>query len=155
MPLFNLNLISISKLINDLKCCVTFYLDSCVGLAMGKMIDSGIQFGGIYHISSPIKYSVHQVSQSSDLWHLHLDHPSFSRFKFLADQLHLNNALFSHNGSICQLAKQTRLSFPRSSITTHSAFDLLHCDVWRPNKIPTHSSLHFFLIIIDDFTRCT
>ena len=149
---------SITKLTNDLKCCLTFYPDSRVmqDLATGKMIGSSKQFGGHYHISSsPIKSSAHQVSQSFDLWHLHLGHPSFSRFKFLADQLHLNNATFSHNGSICPLAKQIRLSFPRSSITTHSAFDLLHCDVWGPNKIPTCSGLRFLLTIVDDFTRCT
>ena len=89
------------------------------------------------------------------MWHLCVGHPSFSRFKFLAEQLHLNNASYSHNCSICPLAKQTRLSFPRSSITTHSAFDLLHCDVWGPHKVPTHYGLRVFLTIVDDFTRCT
>ena len=80
----------------------------------------------------------------------------FSHFKFLDDQLHFNNAtFFFHNSSICPLTKQTTLSFPRSSITTHSAFDMLHCDVWGPHKIPTHSGLSFFLTIVDDFTRCT
>ena len=86
--------------------------------------------------------------------HLHLGHPSSSRFKFLADQLHLNNATLSRNYSICPLAKQTRLSFPRSSITTHSVFNLLHCDVWGPHKISTHSGLRFFLTVVDDFIRC-
>ena len=53
MPSFNLNMLSISKLTNDLKCCVTFYPDSCVmqDLATGKMIGLGKQFGGLYHIS--------------------------------------------------------------------------------------------------------
>ena len=149
---------SISKITTNLKCYVTFYPDSCVmqDLATGKMIGSSKQFGGLYHISSsPIKSSTNQVSQSSDLWHLCLDHPSSSRFKFLADPLHLNNATLSHNCSICPLAKQTRLSFPKSSITTHSAFDLLHCDVWGPYKIPTHFGLRFFLTLVGDFARCT
>ena len=104
----NLNLMFINKLTNDLKCFVTFYPNSCVmqDLTMGKMIRSGKKFGGLYHISlSPIKPSANEVSQSSDLWHLGLGHPSFSLFKFLADQLHLDNATFSHNGSICPLAK--------------------------------------------------
>ena len=120
------------------------------------MIGSSKQFGGLYHISSsPIKSSVNQVFQSYDFWHLRLGHPSFSHFKFLADQLHINNASLSHNCSICPLAKQTRLSFPRSSITTHSTFDLLHCDVWGPHKIPIHYGLRFFLTVVDDFTRRT
>ena len=72
VPSFNLNLMSISKLTND----------SCVmqDLATEKMIGSGKQSGGLYHISSsPIKSSANQVSQSSNLWHLHLGHPSPSR----------------------------------------------------------------------------
>ena len=62
---FNLNLMSISKLTNDLKCYVTFYPDSCVmqDMATGKMIGLGKQFEGLYHISSsPIKSSANQVS---------------------------------------------------------------------------------------------
>ena len=65
VPSFNLNLMSISKLTNNLNCYVTFYPDSCVmqDLATGKMIGSGEQFGGLYHISSsPIKSSANQVS---------------------------------------------------------------------------------------------
>lgn len=42
-----------------------------------------------------------------------------------------------------------------SSITTHAPFDLLHCDIWGPHKVPTHSGARFFLTIVDDFTRCT
>ena len=49
VPSFNLNLMSISKLTNDMKCYVTFYPDSCVmqDLATLRMIVSGKQFGGL------------------------------------------------------------------------------------------------------------
>jgi len=70
------------------------------------MIGLGKLFEGLYHISpSPIKSLAHQVSQSSDLWHLRLGHHSISRFKVLAEQLHLNHAIFSHNYNICRLTK--------------------------------------------------
>ena len=84
VPSFNLNLMSISKLNNDLKCYVTS-LDSCVmhDLAAEKMFGSGKQFGGLYHISSsPIKSSAHQISQPSDLWHLRLGHLLFLVLNF-------------------------------------------------------------------------
>ena len=71
VPSFNLNLMSINKLTNDLKCCVTYYPNSCVmqDLTTGKMIGSGKQFGGLYHISSSsIKYSTHQVSLICDIY---------------------------------------------------------------------------------------
>ncbi|KAJ8620514.1 hypothetical protein MRB53_029043 [Persea americana] len=69
-------------------------------LATGKMIGSGRQLGGLYYISpSQAKPAAYQVSQSSDLWHLRLGHPSPSRLKLLVDHLHLNNVSSSHESS--------------------------------------------------------
>ena len=66
------------------------------------------------------------------------------------------NLISIHNNySICLKAKQTRLPFPLSTIKCHSPFNLLHCDIWGPHKIPTHFGKRFFLTIVDDYTRCT
>jgi len=69
VPSFNLNLMSISKLTNDMKCYVTFYPDSCVmqDLATLRMIVSGKQFGGLclfLHLESNLqltKYLSHLI----------------------------------------------------------------------------------------------
>ena len=90
---FNLNMLSISKLTNDLKCCVTFYLDSCVmqDLVTVKMIGSGKQFGSLYHISSSsIKSYRHQGISISRFVAFTSRSFYFSRFKFLVDKLHVN-----------------------------------------------------------------
>ncbi|XP_075076494.1 uncharacterized protein LOC142163140 [Nicotiana tabacum] len=50
------------------------------------------------------------------------------------------------------VSHQTRLAFPLSNISTSAPFDLLHCDVWGPHKVPTHSGARYFLTIVDDFT---
>lgn len=34
-------------------------------------------------------------------------------------------------------------------------FELLHCDIWGPYKVPTHNGKKFFVTIIDDFSRYT
>ena len=49
VPSFNLNIMFINKLTNDLKCYVTLYPDSCVmqDLTTGKMIGLGKQFEGL------------------------------------------------------------------------------------------------------------
>lgn len=39
---------------------------------------------------------------------------------------------FINKCSICPLAKQVRLAFPISTITSHKPFDLLHMDFWGP-----------------------
>lgn len=34
-------------------------------------------------------------------------------------------------------------------------FDLIHCDIWGPFFTISYSGFKFFLIIVDDFARCT
>ena len=101
------------------------------------------------------KSVVFHVSQSSDLWHLCLGHPSFSRFKLLSHLLPDIHKELGNHCPICPQAKQTRLPFPKSSITTKFPFSLLHCDVWGPHKIPAHTGSRYFLTIVDDFSHCT
>ncbi|CAL2237480.1 unnamed protein product [Prunus armeniaca] len=60
-----------------------------------------------------------------------------------------------HVCDVCPLAKQTRLPFTHSSIESTTPFDLIHCDIWGPHKIPTHSGARYFLTIVDDFTCFT
>lgn len=97
----------------------------------------------------------YQVSLSSHLWHMRLGHPSPSRLRLASPLLPSKTTSFDNNCSVCPMAKQTRLPFQLSLISTKAAFDLLHCDIWGPHKIPTHSGARFFLTIVDDFTRCT
>ena len=123
---------------------------------MGKMIGSGKQHYGLYYMS-PLQRTPtsHQVSHSLNLWHMRLGHPSPARLKLVSSLLSSNNISYDNNCTVCPMAKQTRLPFPLSSILTHAPFDLLHCDIWGPHKVPTHSGACCFLTIVDDFTRCT
>lgn len=56
---------------------------------------------------------------------------------------------------ICAKARQTKLPFHSSSITSKHIFDLIHVDTWGPYKTPTHDSFKYFLTIVDDFSRET
>ena len=57
--------------------------------------------------------------------------------------------------TICPAARQTRKSFPSSTIKTTKPFQLIHIDVWGPYKHITHDGCNFILTIVDDFTRAT
>lgn len=122
VPSFHLNLMYVSKLTNALNCCAILFPNFCVlqDLATGKMIGSGEQCGGLYYMS-PLQRTPasHQVSQPSNLWHMHLGHPSPSRLKLVSPLLPSNNISFDNNCDVCPMAKQTRLPFPLSSISTH------------------------------------
>ncbi|XP_059315208.1 retrovirus-related Pol polyprotein from transposon RE1 isoform X2 [Lycium ferocissimum] len=64
----------------------------------------------------------------------------------VADHLHC---------TVCPLAKQTKLAFPLSSHVSHAAFELIHCDIWGPYRVPTHSNKRYFVTIVDDYSRYT
>ncbi|XP_019240254.1 PREDICTED: uncharacterized protein LOC109220255 [Nicotiana attenuata] len=51
------------------------------------------------------------------------------------------------------VAKQTKLPFQLSSTTTKSVFELIHCDIWGPYRVPTHDGKIYFVTIVDDHTR--
>ena len=64
--------------------------------------------------------------------------------------------LFSHDFcDVCPLAKQTRLSFHVSTISSAKPFELIHCDIWGPHKFFSYSGARYFLTIVDDFSRYT
>lgn len=120
------------------------------------MIGSRKQHGGLYYMPSLTRTpACNQASQASNLWHMRLGHPSPSRLKLAYSLLPTNNISCENYCTVCPMAKQTRLPFPLSSISTKASFDLLHCDIWGPHKTQTHLGARFFLTIVDDFTRCT
>jgi hypothetical protein len=92
---------------------------------------------------------------SSDLWHRRLGHSSSNRLQFLVDNSLKFNFDSSHKCEICPLAKQTRHTFPSSSISTSKCVSLIHCDIWGRYKTPSISGAFFFLTIVDDFYRFT
>jgi len=53
------------------------------------------------------------------------------------------------------LAKQSRLPFHSSVISSIKPFALIHCDIWSPYRHPSISGARFFLTIVDDFSCFT
>jgi len=56
-------------------------------------------------------------------------HPSPSHLRLGCPLLPSNTIFLDNNYSVCPMAKQTRLMFSLSSVTTKAPFDLLHCDI--------------------------
>ncbi|CAL9012537.1 unnamed protein product [Prunus brigantina] len=149
----------------------TDHITSSPNLLDLTTIDLGKQRGGLYYLvalasttlspkfrsSTAIAShpSCSHVTSSTDLWHRRLGHLSSSRLDFMAKNL-LNFPFKSNNAcDVCAPANHCRLPFSASSILSIRPFELIHCDIWGPYKIPSFSGAKSFLTIVDDYSRFT
>jgi hypothetical protein len=177
VPQFNINLISVQRLVKSLDCHFAFYLDHCSILQNSnqKMIGIAKKKGGLYVIESPVaacnfvfpvsgssnsNFSIcnvaSQVDKFSILWHNRLGHVSDMIHKSISVQFPFV-PFKSHSTpcDICHYAKQKRLPFPNSNTRSSHIFELLHVDIWGPNGIVSVNGHKYFLTLVDDFSRFT
>ncbi|KAH9750713.1 retrovirus-related pol polyprotein from transposon RE2 [Citrus sinensis] len=160
VPDFSFNLLSVSKITKSLNCAVIFFPDFCVfqDLVSKQMIGLGKEHNGLYYYYPTIFPTVlltQQQHSAFDLWHWRLGHPSASRLPYLAKSI--NNFSSSHDlfCHVCPLSKHTRLPFPNKNNRCNEPFDLIHVDIWGDYSVPSLSGAHYFLTIVDDYSRCT
>jgi hypothetical protein len=122
-----------------------------------KISVMGEQHGGLYlmdHFPTTFSSAV-SFGSHFDLWHWRLGHPAptlSSHFSNIDSSIKFSNKC---SCTVCPLAKQTRLQFSKSSITTIKCFELVHFDVWGPYNNAHSSGAKFFLTVVDDFSRST
>ncbi|KAK4388519.1 Retrovirus-related Pol polyprotein from transposon RE2 [Sesamum angolense] len=169
VPTFQSNLISVSKLSSTSKLRFTFLPSCCViqdrmtneVVAVAKQIKhlyilSNQSFDAAF-INSFLLDSSNFVSRviESDtlLWHKRLGHASLKVLEHIpAMKKEIKNAEIC---TVCPLAKQHRLPFHRSTSSSFKPFDLVHVDIWGPYHKPSLSNCHYFLTIVDDYSRAT
>ena len=126
------------------------------------MISLGEQRDGLCYLVSMNK--THKVNTikaastsntSSILWHKHLGNLSSSQLDLMAKKLLHFPFKQNNDCTVCALAKQIRLPFTTSSISSDKPFELIHCDIWGPFKVPSLSGAKYFLTIVDEFSRFT
>ncbi|KAL4310065.1 hypothetical protein GQ457_01G025390 [Hibiscus cannabinus] len=129
-----------------------------------QVIGKGEYYKGLYLLQLSSAKSDKLVSQSESVvnesvvlasWHDRLGHPSHSVLHSLKDVLPSVDFNKSNVCPICPLAKQKHLPFPVSVTVTQSPFEMVHCDIWGPYKMPTHDGFRYFLTLVDDYSRST
>lgn len=112
VPLFHVNLASVSKITHDSGLFLKFTFNTCVfqDPTSGKVIGSAKQHKGLYyfqdHQTSFIRSIGHRVEQNSLLWHKRLGYMSFLKLPLIKDSVSeslTSNSLFC---DICSLAKR-------------------------------------------------
>jgi len=92
--------------------------------------------------------------QGGALWHQRLRHPSYGSLSPLSSLygFEVNKGLCDCY-DVCHRAKQTRNSFSLSYSKAVWPFGLIHCDLWGRYHTPSYSGCHYFLCIVDDYSR--
>ncbi|XP_070004346.1 uncharacterized protein [Nicotiana sylvestris] len=72
------------------------------------------------------------------LWHYRLGHMPLSNMKKFSDVSVLSCFTHSTPCLICPMARQFKLPFPSSSISTKKIFELIHVDTWGPYEDPIY-----------------
>ena len=162
VPALTYNLLFVSQLLATNSFVVFFTNKLCIiqDLTLKNLIGAGVQFNGVY-VFQPVRahcfqaHKVAKVDNASLLRHRRLGHPSLKVLSLLPSLVGTSFSLCDLDCPICFMGKQPRNSFPLSSNKASDIFDLVHCDIWGPNKIPSTCNARYFLTIVDDFTRVT
>jgi len=104
---------------------------------------------GLYHYK-PFSTSVFhsQNIPDSTIWHQRLGHPSNSCIPktLCVSNQHLACDIYAR-------AKHTRLPFSLNTNKNTFCFNRISCDIWGGYPTASHSGAHYFLTIVDDFSR--
>ncbi|CAL1372799.1 unnamed protein product [Linum trigynum] len=161
VPEFKCNLLSVSRLTQENNVALIFLRDMCIiqDLHSRSVIGRGILRDGLYYLkilSSQEQFAFTadgKRSVSEDVWHNRLGHPSSSQFAQLSRLFSSVPSSVKGPCHSCFRAKQTRIPFPTSSIKTSDCFELIHVDIWGGYQVASLSGAHYFLTVVDDFSR--
>jgi len=88
--------------------------------------------------------------QVEDLWHQRMGHPSKEIMSVLLRSLNCSSHVDGQNKvcDVCFWAKQTRNYFPISDNKAKELFEIIHCDIWGPYRLPSSCGAHYFLLLL-------
>ena len=116
-----------------------------------KLIGAGRQRGGLYYLQKGNhQHATYAATSSMELWHQRLGHPSQDRFLNIPSLSHLQ---FKSDCLICPRVKGSRHPFGPSNKRSTFVFYLVHIDVWGLYHTRSSSGVHYFVTIVDDFSR--
>lgn len=141
------NLLSISRLTQDLNCVTKFLPHVCEFQALDsrKRIGNAEVSVGLYLLRAeenqrqPMKIACVVSSPSTNkdsdvmLWHYRLGHPNFLYLQKLYPSLFNKNSR-NFQSEICQLSKHTRNSYTIQPYKSSHPLSLIHSDVWGDSR---------------------
>jgi hypothetical protein len=155
----------LQNLLKKLKCWLIFINNFCFtqNLVQWRTIGVGEEKDDLFYLmktprrSSAVSRAYHASLKdpSTNLWHFRFGHLTSHRLSLLNNLIPFISIDSNKVCNICLLAKQKHLSFTISNKVSKFPFDLVHIDVWGPFSQQSISGSHYFLTIVDDFSRYT
>ncbi len=161
------NLISISQLC-DKGYDVTFKEDFCL---ITNAKDNSVLFVASRHenvytldfdkLSQQNVKCLAALNDTCWLWHRRLGHSNMEQLNILSKNelvRGLPKTKFTKDKicNACQFGKQTKTSFKKKrGISTSRPLELLHLDLFGPNRVASLGGKYYALVIVDDFSRFT
>lgn len=96
-----------------------------------------------------------QDQKKAKLWHMRLGHASEKGLKELKKQGLSGDCEIGtlDNCEHCIYGKTTWVSFSKRKHISRGILDYVHANLWGPEKTSTLGGAHYFLSIVDDFSR--
>jgi hypothetical protein len=160
VPSFPVNLLSVSSLVDQFKCIVTFDENLCTfqEKRTGRVIGTGVRCNGLWWINqaeSALAAAVGAQEREIYLLHCRLGHVPFESLNKLYPDAFKNVDRNKLVCDACELGKHTRSAYPGVGLRSTEPFMLIHSDVWGPCSITSLSGFKWFVTFIDCYTRMT
>lgn len=110
---------------------------------------------GIYYFKNMAHVAVVQSKNLPQLWHHHLGHPSTSVLVKFPLNVQIPSLCNFYSFDVHHRAKDIRAPFSLSSNKASFPFELIHYDLWGKCNTSSITSAHYFLCIVDDYSRAT
>ncbi|GJU66123.1 retrovirus-related pol polyprotein from transposon TNT 1-94 [Tanacetum coccineum] len=149
------NLVSVRKFTTDNKCSIDFdpYGFTVRDYHTRQTLLRCDSTGDLYplHVAAS---AFALLTNNHSLWHQRLGHPGDAVIHTLSSRglVSYNKQNTQHLCRACQLGKQTKLPFQRSTTIVTSPFDIIHSDLWT-SPVSSMSGYKYYVLFLDHYSH--
>ncbi|GJW05705.1 ribonuclease H-like domain-containing protein [Tanacetum coccineum] len=149
------NLVSVRKFTTDNKCSIDFdpYGFTVRDYHTRQTLLRCDSTGDLYplHVAASA-FAI--LTNNHSLWHQRLGHPGDTVIQTLSSRglVSYNKQNTQHLCRACQLGKQTKLPFQRSTSIVTSPFDIIHSDLWT-SPVSSMSGYKYYVLFLDHYSH--
>jgi hypothetical protein len=160
VPKLSCNLLSVGAAA-DQKLTVEFNKENCrFKTEDGKTVATGRRINKMYKLDKfQENASLAKSYNHLKLWHQRLGHINETSLRQMVDKGLVNGAIIDRENTLgfcqaCVEGKKSREPFPVGEIQSTEKLQLVHSDVCGPMQTVSFGGARYFVIFVDDYSRC-